>query len=186
MPAMPATPLLCMTGHFHVADRGGAPCPTCGQPPAHRLDAPEAAWPGTVPTGEFDERVVRDARGHPFRLRTERVAPRLDAGWVPCTEPTWAFLPPDRGRPFRFEAHRLTRDQMRAVRASVCNPWTDSEDYGRNRPAQPFLQGFDEAGGWLLVEFAVPAAADCQAVVDHLAGLVDSPAAPTPSRGPRP
>lgn len=181
---------LCFQSHFYVASHPNDSCPACQHPAHKRLEAPDEAGPLVVPNGYFDEHMVSDANGRPVTVRTERVEPQAGAPWVACTEPVWSLRDGHHGYGFRFEAHRLPQALMSAIRASVCNQWIDSDDYKRNRSCHPFLQGYDEASGWLLVEFSVRDRQDCLAVANHLAGLcqahVDQTAAPTPSRKVKP
>lgn len=163
---------LCIFGHFHIAEHSNAPCPVCCYPAAHRLEHPEVSGALTYPTGHFDTTTVEDAAGHPVVVRHDRLAPLPDTPWKRCEEAVWSVLPPKLGRSACFEGHRFPVDLMKAIRASVCCQWSDMEDYRVHRKAGSFLQGFDEASGWVMVEFATRNPDDRQAAVDLLAAAV--------------
>lgn len=54
---------------------------------------------------------------------------------------------------FCVEALGLTVEQCQRVRAFVTNTYTPSVAYQAREGCGPFLQGYEESHGWVLVEF---------------------------------
>ena len=171
---------LCFQNHFYMASQANEPCPTCKNPANQRLDAPDEAGPMVVPTDYYDEQVAFDVNGQRVVVRIPRVEPMAGSPWVACTDPVWSFREGHHGIGFRFECHRLPQAAMRDIRASVCNQWIHSDDYKRKQACHPFLQGFDESSGWLLVEFSVSDREACMPMVEHLRGLIEQHLQPAP------
>lgn len=62
------------------------------------------------------------------------------------------------GKPFHDKGYGVTitngtPEQVKAVRASVVCNYTPSEDYKINQQARGFVQGYDEQGGWVFIEY---------------------------------
>lgn len=51
------------------------------------------------------------------------------------------------------EMRELSSEKCQIVRRVMGNTYTDSDDYKAHRDAHPFLQGYDEKSGWILIEF---------------------------------
>lgn len=179
---------LCLGHHFHVAHHANDPCPTCSRPARMQLED-LSRGPQVQPTGQTERVWVNDATGQPTPMLVEQVEPERGSAWQTCTDPVWWFDRSSFGSGYQLQFLRLPQELMAQIRASVCNNWTDSEDYRRNRQANPFLQGEDVASGWTLVEFTVIDPEACQPVVEHLIGLVQGylsqpPSAPSRKVGP--
>ena len=57
-------------------------------------------------------------------------------------------------------------ETLRTIKRVVTNNWSTSEAYRLKQPCSPFLQGYDENSGWVLVEFWLPDG--IQEFIDHL------------------
>ena len=55
-----------------------------------------------------------------------------------------------------IQAHDLSVEECRRIRAHVMDNRMDSKWYKAAKKAGAFLQGYEEKGGWVLVEFWQP------------------------------
>ena len=54
------------------------------------------------------------------------------------------------------------------VKCIVTNNYMPSLDYRMSRTVQPFVQGYDEQEGWILIEFWMGSKLDCELYVQYI------------------
>lgn len=67
-----------------------------------------------------------------------------------------------------IQAQNLPVKECQRIRMHVLDNWIDSPWYKAKDKAHPFLQGYDENSGWILVEFWTSNREGIQAFVDML------------------